>query len=153
MLPQPDWKLTPEFEMLNHRRLAREYLPGFLPTVNLVWEQPRSSNDSDHDEYVGMNLEELEPIKTREDYVKQVRAALEESCLEPMLQPEEDIDIVCAVHVIRYSTGNHSVILPAPTHQTTANSVAVGYASLDVLLQTLSYEIKQMSLTPELIVA
>ena len=154
MLPQPDWKLTPEFEMLNHRRLAREYLPGFLPTVNLVWEQARSSsNDSDHDEYVGMDLDELKPIKTREDYVKQIRNALEESCLEPMLQPEEDVDLVCAVHVMRYSTGNYSVLLPAPTHQTTANAVAAGYASLDVLLQTLSYEIKQMSLTPESIAA
>jgi hypothetical protein len=153
MLPQPDWKLTPEFEMLNHRRLAREYLPGFIPTVNLVWEQPRSSKGPDHDEYVGMDLDELEPIKTREDYVKQVRTALEESCLEPMLQPEEDIDLVCAVHVIRYSTGSHNIVLPAPTHQTTANAVSAGYASLDVLLQTLSYEIKKMSLTPELIVA
>ena len=151
MLPQPDWKLTPEFEILNHRRLAKEYLPGFIPTVNLCWENVNAN--ADDIDYTDPNFEEAKPIKTREDFVQEVRTALEDRCLEPMTIPEEDVDLICAVHVLSWCHGGCSVLLPAPTHQTNAAVVAAGYSTLSELLQVLSYEIKQMTLQPEMITA
>ena len=152
MLPQPDWSLTPEFELLNHRRIGREYILSFIPNVNLCWEVPglssappkrqqhllQTEEPDDYDEEFVRHVEEApRPVKTRDEYVKSVARALEEACLEPMLEPADDVDLYSAVATLWYSTASMTIALPAPTSRTQANVVGAGFNNLDHLYHSI----------------
>lgn len=133
----PPWELTPEFNIINHLRTARELIPQYVPNVSLIWN---SSNhdcwDSDAD-----SIDES-TVKTRDDYVYAVAAALNEACLTPLADEASDADLAAAVHAIAISTNSAPVVLPGPTAATITALSKAGFDSLNHLLDHLTYGAK-----------
>ena len=122
MIPQPDWALTPEFNIINHKRLSRELLSKHVPTINLCWERNVKGEAT-----------------TRDLCVQQVQQALDEACLTPMVSPAEDIDLVSAVYVLQLSTGSLPVVLPEPTSVTASNINKAGFTSIHSVVSGVSF--------------
>ncbi len=125
--------------------MSREVLPEFIENVCLSWETPRSNNSVSYDGHPMIEPHDIKPIKTRDDYVAQVQQALEEHCLEQMLEPSTDGDLICAVHVLSITSCGTPIVLPQSTHATDTAVRNAGYNSLEGLVGSINQELRTMS--------
>lgn len=145
MLPQPDWSQTPEHQLLNHRLMSRTLLPEFVDCVALAWETPRNPQSMTMEEIMETDPDDFKPVKSRDDFIELIQQALNDNCLEEMIEPTTDADMVCAIHVLGLATCTSPIALPAETHATLTQVHKAGFDSLEHLVGTINQELRTMS--------
>ena len=125
--------------------MSRTLLPEFVDCVALAWETPRNPQSMTMEEIMEADPDDFKPVKSRDDYIELIQQALEDNCLETMIEPTTDADMVCAVHVLGLATCSTPIVLPHSTHATFTQVHKAGFNSLEHLVGSINQELRAMS--------